>query len=381
MSWRDRQVTASFRGFKILTDSHDSKGGRRLAVKEMPGAEQPQVSDLGGKADEFHLNAYFVGADYDLFRDKFLLLLNKPGAGILMHPWRGALWVRAHNWSVHESNDKGGFCTVAVDFVPGGTFQIPLIDRTDQARAAIVKHASEADKQFIPPTLPDTAMQSFIKQVNGRMSDMRNMIAMAGLPLTMLSQARNAIDGIKTDAAMLLALPAQYAAALGSLANLLGAGDAALSDSDVPRVVASYAAMARAPVVLPGGSEASPALFRALQMENELRGQLLLGSAAALALADYRSADDRDAALASVLAALDQLLPTMSDGVFQAAMDMRATLIEALLAQELAPAQVRDIVSALPATVLAHRLEIDEEVFILRNRVRHPLFVRGRVYG
>jgi prophage DNA circulation protein len=67
--------------------------------------------------------------------------------------------------------------------------------------------------------------------------------------------------------------------------------------------------------------------------------------------------------------------------VFQATLDCRATLIEALNAQNLAPATGRDIVSAMPSTVLAYRMEVDEAVFLARNKVRHPLFVRGHIYG
>src|ERR1017187_7546156 len=113
--WAQRMVTAKFKKISFRTESHDTKGGRRLAIHELPGAEQPVVEDLGGKADEFHLNAYFIGPDYDLYRDKFLIALNTPGADWLLHPWRGLIWVRAHSWSVHESNDKGGYCTVGVD--------------------------------------------------------------------------------------------------------------------------------------------------------------------------------------------------------------------------------------------------------------------------
>ena len=56
-------------------------------------------------------------------------------------------------------------------------------------------------------------------------------------------------------------------------------------------------------------------------------------------------------------------------------------LTEALLAQDLKPATYRDVTAPLPAIVLAHRLGVDEAVFLARNAVRHPLFVRGRVYG
>nr|VFK58511.1 MAG: hypothetical protein BECKTUN1418F_GA0071002_114512 [Candidatus Kentron sp. TUN]VFK64994.1 MAG: hypothetical protein BECKTUN1418D_GA0071000_13052 [Candidatus Kentron sp. TUN]VFK67369.1 MAG: hypothetical protein BECKTUN1418E_GA0071001_114312 [Candidatus Kentron sp. TUN] len=62
-------------------------------------------------------------------------------------------------------------------------------------------------------------------------------------------------------------------------------------------------------------------------------------------------------------------------------MDARTALIDALLTQDLQPAAYRDITSPLPATLLAHRMGVDEAVFLARNAVRHPLFVVGRVYG
>jgi prophage DNA circulation protein len=371
--------TASFKGSTFLTESHDTKGGRRLAVHEFPGGEDPVVEDLGGKAGEFHLNAYFIGPDYDLFRDKFLLAVNAPGAEWLTHPWLGQLWVRAHNWSVHESNDKGGYCVVGVDFVPGGgDIGLFNIDRTDLAAAKIEVYGVMPDLTLQP--MSDSDMTSFIKSVNGQLTGMRNALAMAGLPLTMMSQARNVIDGIRGDLATLLALPAQYAAAFRSLANLLGAGDPAISDTAIPQVVDSIVAMSGQPVTQ-GGAVVSPALQTNLARLADLHGQLLLASAAQMALADYRSCSDRDAALASVLTAMDKMLPTMSDTVFQAALDCRAALIDALLAQQLDPAQVRDIVTPLPSTLLAHRMEVSEDVFLAVNKVRHPLFVRGRVYG
>lgn len=378
--WAQRMVTATFNDLPFLTESHDTKGGRRLVVHEFPGSEQPDVEDLGGKADEFSLNAYFIGADYDLFRDKFLLALNTPGAVWLIHPWRGALWVRAHSWSVHESNDKGGYCTVNVSFVPGGQTQAILVDRTDLAIAAIKGFGVMAD--LTQQAMPNSAMTQLIALVQGQLAVLDNLLAMATLPLTMLSQARHVLDGIKGDVGALLAMPGQYAAALRGLSNLLGSADASvLPDTSRAQVVAGVVAMTRQPISSPDAAFISPALIINLRAEAALRSQLLLTSAAQLALADYRVAGDRDAALASVVGAIDELLPDMPDALFQAALDMRAALIDALLAQDLAPAQVRDVVHPLPATVLAHRMGVAEEVFLAVNKVRHPLFVQGRVYG
>ena len=120
---------------------------------------------------------------------------------------------------------------------------------------------------------------------------------------------------------------------------------------------------------------------RNLIREEALRCRLLVTAAGQIALADYRAEADRDAALATAVAALDALLPSLPDAVFEVAVAARSALIDALLAQDLRPAMVREVSGPLPATLLAHRLSIDESVFLARNAVRHPLFVSGRIYG
>jgi hypothetical protein len=155
---------------------------------------------------------------------------------------------------------------------------------------------------------------------------------------------------------------------------------AGLDDAARLRVVNLLVGLAAAPVVL-GGDNDSPALRFAQQAEGALRGALLLGAVCGVALADYSTATARDAVLSAAVKGFDALLPIFSDTVFEAALDCRAALVDALLAQALAPATVRGVVNNLPATVLAHRLQVTEEVFIATNQVRHPLFVRGVVYG
>lgn len=422
MSWADRMVTARFRDNPFLTESHDTKGGRRLVVHDYPGGEEPVVEDLGAKSGEFRLNAYFIGFDYDLFRDAFLVALNTPGAAWLDHPWRGQVWVRARDWSIHESNDKGGYCTISVDFVSGGKdAAMPTPDMADVASYSCANYLTGVMADFNLDAIPDLGMLSLIATVQMQLDKLRTIISLAQLPLTVLSQVRNVIDGLKADLAVLLATPASYAAALRSLANVLGAvekapvvgkvmstasvgsfagkstvvsgssavatGSAAtaasalIADTALPNLVTHLVTMATLPVVMPGGSGDSPALRRNLIREASLRGQLLLGAAAQVALADYRVANDRDVVLASVVGAIDQMLPSMSDTVFQLALDMRAGLSDALLAQSLEPAVVREVVNPLPATVLAHRMEVAEEIFLAVNKVRHPLFVQGKVYG
>lgn len=377
-------ATASFRGFDFLTDDHSATGGRRLAVTPIPGADEPHVRDLGGKAGEWKLNAYFIGEDYDLELNGFLEKLNQPGAEWLLHPWRGWLWVRAQGWTISESNERGGMATVAIEFVPGG--KQPYVVQVDKVDVAIDKTAKLSDAavdDFELEPMSADGMTAFIANVNQQLEGLRNLISMATLPLTWAGQVLNLIQGVKNDINDLMAIPGQYAAMLRSLTNALGGGGAELDDTDRPRVVTRFASIATTSAVpaLTGVAAADGAVKRNLERENTLRSQLMVSATAQAAMADYRAEGDRDAALASAVSALDSLLPGASDGVFEAAVDARTSLIDALMAQDLKPAVERSVVHPMPSAVLAYLLEVDEDVFIARNAVRHPMFVQGVVYG
>lgn len=395
-TWRDRLVTASFRGIEFLTDSHDAKGGKRLVVKQFPGSDIPEVEDLGADAWDWRLTAYFIGTDYDLARNKLVAKLAEPGAVWLTHPWLGLLWVRAHKWALHDSNDKGGYGTVVIDFVEGGGWAQPRTDRVDTAVDKIDLFSAAALDGFSLESMTAGGMTSFLATVSGKLDVLRSAISLAALPLTLVSQIRTTIAGLKGDLATLMAIPSAYATALQGLANDigLGIGNNEVPDTDRPRLInglvrsVSISGTAGVTTGSSSGSGGSvdavttdPVVRRNLVREDALRSQLMVAAVAQIALADYRAAPDRDAALAGAVGAIEELLHNLPDVVFQAAVAARVALIDALQAQDLAPAIERDIVGPLPAAVLAYRMGVDEDVFLARNQVRHPLFVTGHVYG
>lgn len=426
-TYRDRWSKASFRGFEFLTDNHDAKGGRRLVVHEFPGAEEPQVEDMGGKSGEFQLNAYFIGQSYDLECNGLLAKLNQPGADFLWHPWLGWLWVRAHQWSRQESSDKNGYCTLSISFVPGG--EQPFSAEPDKVDIAIDRtHAlgDAAQDDFDLESMSADGLAAFIGAVLEGLEVVRQVISLATLPLTWAQQVVGLVASVKSDLSTLAVLPGEYAMALREMTDALGVGadasnfyDTAQSSTAISRfatmgtginqlssanAVFGRGVMARQPTFsdavrirlvsclaaqakqtgianLSGVAAGDGVVRRNLIKEKALRCRLFLVAAAQVALADYRSEADRDAALASVISAFDVLLPNLPDAVFQAAVSARTALIEALMAQDLKPQAVRDVVSLLPATVLAHRMNVDEAVFLAQNKVRHPLFVQGRIHG
>ncbi len=390
MNYQDRFSKASFRGFEFLTESHDTKSGRRLVVHEYPHADQPELEDFGLKANSWHINAYFIGENYDLEANGFLAKLAISGADWLNHPWLGAIWVRAQDWGRTESNDKNGYCVISVEFVPGGRAPYsPKIDKVDVAYSRVHELGMAALDDFSLLPMSNDGLNAFITNTNLHLEALRNVIALTTLPLNWANSALNVVYGIKNDLGQLLQVPGQYAAALLSFADVLGFG----SDddgNDISGAVRSRAVIRmattaiRPPAItlIANTAVTAAAPFKVnSKREAALRSQLLLVAAAQMALADYDTADSRDSVLASLLAAIDALLPAMSDNVFQAAVSARMALIDALLDQDLNLRVSRDIAHALPSTLLAHQMGIDEAVFIAQNGVRHPLFVVGRIYA
>ena len=389
MSYQDRWQTARFRDIEFLTDSHDAKSGRRLAVHEFPGAELPVVEDLGGQANGWTLNAYFIGADYDTECDALISKLNKPGADWLIHPWLGRLWVCTRSWSRRETNAEQGFCTLTIEFVPGGEPPPAATqDKVDTAQAAIDGLADAAEADFDLLAMGEEVLTAFNQAVDAGMALVDQAISLSALPLSYAQRVLRGSAAFKTGLATLARVPWQYASTLRSVTNSIGMGadDVELPATDRPRLVSRLSALAVSkskPALLTADGTAiiEPVLRSNLQADSALQSRLLLSAAMQVALVTFTTEADRDQALQAVAVAYDALLPTLPDAVFQTAVSARTALMEAVMAQDLKPQQIRDVVSPLPSTVLAHRMQIDEAVLIARNGVRHPLFVRGRVYG
>lgn len=403
MSWRDRLKTAQFRGVSFKTDDHTAQYGNRLVVHEFPGAALPIVEDLGGKSPEWQVNAYFLGADYDLARDKFLAELAKPGPDKLVHPWLGRLLVWAQTWSVTESTEQGGYCRIAITFVPGiQRAGQALTDKSDKAVQRIKSVKAKAKGFLGLVAMVSAEVNQFVAAVQGQLDKLRMIISVAQMPLVWASQLGGLVGSINSELSALLALPGGYANAIGGLFDGLGLGQpraesnvssivavqsSLIADIDRPRLVGLVLTLM--PLVDPSAAALAkldtPTQFGVLEFNlahNQVFWAVLVVCAACeLALVDYRTAADRDAVQSRVVLAIDGLVPLLPDSLFFDVLALRADFIDAMQTQVLAASVARVVVSPVPAVVLAFKLQQDVEVFMSRNNVRHPLFVQGEIYG
>lgn len=381
MSFRDRMQTASYRDIEFLTDSHETKGGRRVVVHEYPGGDIADSEDLGAKSWDWKLNAYFIGDDYDLKRDEFITMLStESDPAWLIHPWLGAAWVRSTEWTLIESNDKGRYCQITVDFVDAREDpDNPVPDILDVAGADIAGFGDATEGLFdlLPMSLEQVT--EFVAACQQQLDVLRKVISVSQLPLTAIGAINGMIQGVFVDIHAIMDTPGRYANAIRSLYSGIVDGSKDVQHYDRPKLVKRLTGNVGKQIT--GGDAVDSVVAKNLQANKALHDRLSTAAATDIALTDYLASDDRDAALSTVQTAIDTLLPDMPDALFDAAEDMRANVTIALLSQDLRSTVVRQIANPLPAILLAHRLQTDVDSFLARNKVRHPLFVSGDIYG
>ena len=380
--WRSRMQTASFRGVKFPTDSHDAKGGRRKVQHEYPGSDESDVEDMGQKAWDYNLAAYCIGDDYDKQRDELIKALNQPEPAWLVHPWLGRLWVVASEWTITESNDKGGYCAIQITFLPTREDEAAAeADEVDLAAAAAEDFGDLAESDFSLLEMSADGFAAFKSVVSGKLEILRNVLSVASLPLSMIQGVQGMIAGAINDVDTLLSIPGRYASALRSIYSTISSSTSVISSNSKPRIIARLTSQTKKPVQTITGPAAYEAAVKTnIAIENALTPRIIVATVADMAIDEYETSEDRDAVLSTVTAAIDELLPDMLDELFQSAMTLRTHLVNVLVDQDFDPAVTRMIVRPLPAIVLAHRLNVNVDDFIARNNVVHPLFVSGQIY-
>jgi prophage DNA circulation protein len=146
MAWRDELQPASFRNVPFKVASTNGQLGRRTVIHEYPTSDLPYAEDLGRKAREFSIEAFVIGPDYMTLRDDLIYALELPGAGELVHPFRGRQQVVLTSASVSESTDEGGMAKFSLSFTESGE---PLNPARKVDTAQVVETAAdEADAEF-----------------------------------------------------------------------------------------------------------------------------------------------------------------------------------------------------------------------------------------
>lgn len=173
MTWRENMRRGSFRGAPFFTNAVDDEVGRRVAVHEYPGRDNPYPEDMGRKARGFTVECYVSGPEYMAQRDALIAAVEKKGPGKLVHPFWGEFTVQAINCRIREGSGEEGVARFAITFVESGQNEFPV---------------SSTNTAQLVETKSDTAMQATI-------DDFAESFNVSGLPQFVADEAETVLQG------------------------------------------------------------------------------------------------------------------------------------------------------------------------------------------
>ncbi len=132
--WARRLRPASFRGVPFAALDGENVVGRRVALHEYPGRDEPFAEDLGRSARRFGMRGFLVensriygGGDVLGQRGAMELAAEASGPGTLVHPTKGRLSVQVLTCAISERVDLGRAFELRFDFVEAGQRIFPIL--------------------------------------------------------------------------------------------------------------------------------------------------------------------------------------------------------------------------------------------------------------
>ncbi len=149
MSWRDSLRPASWRGVAFEVEATSGTFWRRVARHEYPQRDIPAIEDMGRATRELTISAFIIGDRYMQRRDQLIAAAEKPGPGVLIHPYLGRMRVVCESFSLGETTTDGRMATLEFTFVEAGELTFPtgaaLTKGKVESAADAVKAAAKTD--------------------------------------------------------------------------------------------------------------------------------------------------------------------------------------------------------------------------------------------
>jgi prophage DNA circulation protein len=179
-NWRNKYKQAQFRWAIFFVENDARAGGRRVAVHQYPKRNVPYAEDMGRSAVRFTVQGYLIGkmtgqrrnppgrfgpddenvafggppqlgaaneeVSYLDLKDNLIECLEQDGPGVLQLPLpykMQTIKVMVQAYTITESRERGGICTVDMDFIEYGD---PTYRSTVSTPAEIEKSAGGMEK-------------------------------------------------------------------------------------------------------------------------------------------------------------------------------------------------------------------------------------------
>jgi prophage DNA circulation protein len=387
MSWNEQQAAnsvagqrlrGSFRNAEFIVPTNDLEFGRRTQVHEFPLREKPYVEDLGRKARRFTLEVFVAGAGYMAARDALIAEIEKPGDGLLTHPYYGILNVTVVDAKVRETSREGGKATFNITFVEAGEEIFPSSE-TDTASSTDAAATVASDsaiaafaKRFSVEGLTGWSIAALESEVASTLAGVTKLVGdVAGTISAEIRAPYNMAGLIVGSIQQIATLAAEPFEALRLYKGLFDSG---AGSQAIPTTTATRRQQAQSTAAL----------------QELTRASSVIEACRAASQADFAASDDaltaRDDLLDAIEARMQAVDPVtgapIDSALFDALRSLRAAMVQDLRVRgaKLPRITYYTPAAALPARVLAYRIYGDAsraEELVARNNIRHPGFVPG----
>ena len=387
MSWRDDLLPGSFRGIPFVMRSAGGEFGRRVSLHEYPLQDKPFAEDLGKKARKLNVEAILIGDDYDVQRDAMIDAIEKPGTGELVHPRFGNMMVTVIQFRVRETSREGGMATLTMEFVESGDLVFPAsasdtsAQVDDAADAATEVALDDFGNSFSVDKQPGWVGAAAIEQLTGLVDDIRNINGQINTALEPLSIASQQFDAFGDQLATLILAPRTLGSLIASTINsVVSVG------TDIRAALSGYEQLGDFGLTAKPIPSTTPS--RSAQAANQAAVQNLVKQSAAISAAkaasqlNFDSYNEAIAVRSARVAELDAIALDASFDLFNQVSALRAAVVNDITTRggDLGRVIQHTPIATLPAVLIAYQLygqASRDADLILRNRIRHPLFVGG----
>lgn len=378
MSWRDSLRAASWRGVAFQVEAASGSFGRRTARHEYPQRDTPAIEDLGRATREISISAFVIGDDYMGRRDALIAAAEKPGAGVLQHPYLGRMRVVCEEFTVGETSEEGRMARIGFSFIEAGELSFPtgITVGAAEAAAADVKDAAKSD--FLSRFSLAEGLSLTTRAVdiaNGKVLDLQDALGAPGAFIDDVATVQRKLSVFLDNIESLLATPSDFADEfetaislsddLSSYEDILGDGT---GDDEIPNQTTEAEKQ----------EEANRSALQRLYWRNALAGAVLaLLSKDFMSYDDAVSARDKIAGRIATEAEVDASSPTS----FEALSYLRTSIFEDITKKASDLSKLRKVsTNKGAALVLAYELYQDAEradEIVDRNKVPNGAFLYG----
>ncbi len=220
MGWRERLLTASFRGVRFFVERDSNQSGRKTVVHEFPERDLPYAEDLGRDTRVYNISGYLVGDDYLTQRDSLLNACeNKSGAGLLIHPYFGALDVVCQRVRTIDNANETNMLRLGLTFVESGLDRFPVFRPNTRTQNSTNRLAAlDVAKDTLAAAYDLTRVPiNKVKQIRANIRTALGIVEDARLTVKSVASYRRRFEALGDDVETLLNSPRELADAFADL--------------------------------------------------------------------------------------------------------------------------------------------------------------------